>query len=114
MNEMAGAMSVPKRRRPWLFYAGIMCLALAILALAFELWLAVQAGGYRMIAAGELWFRLHGASLNLSQAILQRYVHPVVWDPGVVTLLLWPAWSIFGGIGAFLALFFGPWLRARG
>lgn len=114
MSELALASSDQKRHGHWLFYPGLVFLALALAAIAFELWSAIHGGGYRMIAAGELWFKVHGPSLNLSQAIVQRYVHPVIWDPVIITLLKWPAWSIFGGIGAFLTILFGPWLRARG
>jgi len=113
MSEQASA---PARRRGswhWLGYVGLVFLGMAVAALAYELWQASASGAYRMIAAGELWFKLHGPSLNFSQAVIQRYVHPALWDPGIVTLLKWPAWSLFGAIGAVLIILFGPWLRAR-
>ncbi len=113
MSEIALAPSRQRGSGRWLFYLGALFLGLAFLALAFELWSASQGGGYRMIAAGELWFKIHGPSLNLSQAIVQRYIHPVVWDPAIITLLQWPAWSILGALGAVLMILFGPWLRGR-
>ena len=113
MSEVAlTAPADQKQSKSWLYYLGLFFLGLAIAALVYELWAGLQ-GGYRMIAAGELWFKVHGPSLNLSQAIIQRYVHPAVWDPGMITLLQWPAWSIFGAIGAFLTILAGPWFRKR-
>ena len=90
---------------------GWLLIALAVAALGYEIWLPVQAGAYRMIAAGELWYRLHPGSLNLSQAVIQRYVHPSVWEPGIVTLLRWPAWSLLGAPGLVLVLACRPWRR---
>ena len=75
---------------------------------------SLERSGYRVIAAGELWFRLHPYSLNLSQAVVQRYIHPGLWDPLIVSILQWPFWSIFGAPGAVLAVLFGPWLRKKG
>ena len=80
-------------------------------ALGYEIWLSVQAGAYRMVAAGELWYRLDPGSLNLSQAVIQRYVHPSVWEPGIVTLLRWPAWALLGAPGVVLVLACWPWSR---
>ena len=88
----------------WLLILG------AVAALAYELGVAWQNGAYRMIAAGELWYRLDPASLNLSQVIVQRYLHPVLWNPVIVSLLQWPAWSLLGGLGAVLVVLF-PWRR---
>ncbi len=98
----------------WLFRIGIALLALALTALLFELMTALNQGSYRVIAAGELWFRLHPYSLNLSQAVIQRYVHPGLWDPIIVGLLQWPFWSLLGAPGAVLAILFGPWMRKKG
>jgi len=113
MVEQTLAPTARRGRWHWLAYVGLVLLGLAIAALAYEVWLGSQNGGYRMIAAGELWFKIHGPSLNVAQAVIQRYIHPALWDPGIITLLKWPAWSIFGALGAVLMILFGPWLRAR-
>ena len=67
-------------------------------------------GKYHIIAAGELWFELHSGSLNLSQAVIQRYLHPWLWEPAIVTVLRAPAWALFGVPG--LALI-GLWVVKR-
>ena len=104
----------PKIARRWLFGLGVLFLALALITLLYELMMALNQGSYRVIAAGELWFRLHPYSLNLSQAVIQRYVSPTLWDPLIIGLLQWPFWSIFGAPGAMLAFLFGPWMRKKG
>ena len=40
------------------------------------------------IALGQLWYDLNRSSLNLIQAVVQRYIHPFLWDPIIVTILL--------------------------
>jgi len=103
-----------KSRWRWPFTLGLALLALALITFIYEILMALHGGSYRVIAAGELWFRLHPYSLNLSQAVIQRYVHPAVWDPVIVSMLQWPFWSIFGAPGAVLAILFGPWMRNKG
>ena len=53
-------------------------------------------------SAGQVWFNIHVASLNLMQALVQRFLHPLLWDPVIATMLQWPAWSL---LGAPLAVF---------
>ncbi len=99
--------------RRWLFGLGVLLLGLALAAFVYE-FAAAGAGGHRTIAAGELWFRLHSYSLNLSQAIVQRYLHPGLWDPLMVGILQWPAWSILGAPGAALVILSAPWPSRKG
>lgn len=53
-----------------------------------------QTGEFRLMAAGEMWFRLAPDSLNLVQAVIQRYLIPELWDPVLQTVLLWPAAAV--------------------
>jgi hypothetical protein len=75
---------------------GILLFA-GIAVLGFDLWQYVQGmsqgtgQGFRLAAAGELWYRLSPGTLNLTQAVTQRYVLPELWDPVLLTVLLWPA-----------------------
>ena len=80
----------------WLFVLA------ALVALAYEAMQALSAGGWRVIALGELWFELHAPSLNAAQAGIQRYVAPWLWEPGITTILLWPGWAVFGAPGLLL------------
>lgn len=39
---------------------------------------------------GALWFQLNPSGLNLTQAIIQRYVWPYLWDPVIQSVLVMP------------------------
>ena len=46
------------------------------------------------ISLGQLWFDFSRSSLNLIQAVVQRYIHPFLWDPIIVTILLCWAFAV--------------------
>ncbi len=85
---------------------GWILLVLAVLAAGFEVSLAVGSDGYRLVPFGEIWFRLDQilgtASLNISQAVVQRYVWAWLWEAVVQTILEFPAWAVFGVPGLVL------------
>jgi hypothetical protein len=83
---------------------GWVLVFLALAALGYEVLLAIASGSWRMIAAGELWYALDRGSLNFTQAITQRYLHPVLWDPILQSALTWPAWSLLGAPGVALVV----------
>lgn len=81
---------------------GFILLALGLAAFG---WDAAQSTGVRdlhLSAAGELWYALSPATLNLAQAVTQRYVLPWLWDPVMITVLLWPAALVLGVPGLLL------------
>ena len=41
--------------------------------------------------------------LNGSQAFIQRYVWPYLWDPIIQNVLTWWDWAAIGGLGLILA-----------
>ena len=82
---------------------GTLFLIVASVALIYEMMMMAGSGSYRMVPIGEFWFSIHVGSLNLIQAITQRYIHPLLWDPVIASLLQWPAWSLFGAPGVVLA-----------
>ena len=58
------------------------------------------------IALGQLWSQLNRSSLNLFQAVVQRYIHPFLWDPIIVSVLLSWAFAVLMVIGALLLIVF--------
>ena len=64
----------------------------------------VETDGYAAIVVGELWRDLHFGSLQLAQAVVQRYLHPALWDPAIVWVLLLPAWLVFAVPGLALSI----------
>jgi hypothetical protein len=58
------------------------------------------------IALGLLWYQLNRSSLNLVQAVVQRYIHPFLWDPIIVSILLSWAFAVLMILGALLLVLF--------
>ena len=47
--------------------------------------------GFELRPAGELWKSIDLGSLNLVQAVIERYIGPPLWDHVVFKLLLLPS-----------------------
>jgi hypothetical protein len=75
---------------------GYLLAIIAVAAVGYEAWQAVANDGWKIIALGQLWFTLDAQSLSVSQAGIQRYVAPWLWEPIITTILLWPGWAVFG------------------
>lgn len=73
---------------------GWILLILSILLLGNEMLASLRAGEWAPQLLGQLWFELSPESLNFTQAIIQRYLLPQLWDPVILELLLWPAWIV--------------------
>src|SRR6201987_3596069 len=58
------------------------------------------------IALGQLWYELSRSSLNLVQAVVQRYIHPFLWDPIIVSILLSWAFAVLMVLGLLLLVLF--------
>ena len=57
-------------------------------------------GGGALQPLGAFWYGLSPASLNLVQAVIERYIWEALWDPLLIGLLQWPAALVFGLSGA--------------
>ena len=58
------------------------------------------------LALGQLWYDLNRSSLNLVQAVVQRYIHPFLWDPIILSILLSWAFAVLMFLGALLLVVF--------
>ena len=56
----------------------------------------VDSGRFDSLALGQVWYNLDPSSLNLVQAVIERYIWPPLWDPVILTMLRWPAWAVLG------------------
>ena len=84
---------------------GVCSLLTAMVALTIDGTKSLASGEGQWIATplGEHWFNLHASSLNAVQAGIERNVHPLLWDPVIISLLQVPSWIVFGVLG--LALY---------
>jgi len=91
----------------------MMLRVLTVLFLAAAIAAAISdvVSGNGMASLGELWFAIHPGSLNLSQAVIQRYLSPELWDPTIIWVLGQPATVAFGLMA--LLFFLAAWLQAR-
>lgn len=71
-----------------------LTLLLGLAGLALALAGGVLAVRDRAAALGDVWYGLDPGSLNLLQAVTQRYLSPDLWDGAAVPLLLAPAWIV--------------------
>jgi hypothetical protein len=75
---------------------GWLLLLAALAAAGYEAMAAFNAGAWRPVAMGELWYKLHATSLNAAQAGIQRHIAPWLWEPGITTILRLPGWAVLG------------------
>jgi ABC-type Fe3+ transport system permease subunit len=92
-----------------LFLAGLVVLARDVIG-----W--VDTHVFAPIVLGQLWFDLAAGSLNLVQAIVQRYIHPALWDPVITSVLFLWASPVLIVLGVVLIALFrrrgnGRWRR---
>lgn len=80
----------------------LAAIALAAAAAAVLALLAGPAGA----DLGTLWHRLAPESLNLVQAVTQRYLHPGLWTRAILPVLLMPAVGVFSVTAALATLLF--------
>lgn len=83
---------------------GWVLVGLAAILLARDLVRLVQTGRFTPIDVGALWWYVHPDSLQLLQPGIERHVHPFLWDPVTTTVLLSPAFVVFGILGVLLLL----------
>ena len=88
--------------------AGFVSLALAVVFAISDGSRAIAQSDIGFKPLGQIWFEFSPESLNLSQAVVQRHLHPVIWDPMLQNLLTWPAWAVFAPLGLILL-----WAGAR-
>jgi len=74
-----------------IFLVGFLCVA------GLGGWLAAQSHDLSA-AAGQVWFQIHAGSLNLVQAVTERYVSQIFWEDVLFPALLWPAWMPLTGL----------------
>ena len=117
-DENTGEAPAPRRARKTMVVGrviGWILVVAGIAILARDIFDWINSGSLVFVAAGELWFTLHDSSLNLIQAVTQRYIWPRLWDPIAVTVLLWPAFLVVGVPGLIFSWVFRrrPKLRPK-
>ena len=70
----------------------------------------IDGAPFSLMPLGRVWYALGPGSLNLTQAVVERYIWPPLWDPVLITVLQWPAAAVLGVPGIVLLIlgFRGP------
>ena len=91
----------------------VLFIALGMIFLGWDLYASLSADGTISLAAlGERWASIHRDSLLMLQPAVERHISPALWDPGIQTLLVWPAAVEFTVLGAVFWLLY-RWKRRR-
>ena len=99
----AAATSVQCRMTALLrFLAGTVLLVAVILAVN-DATRSLAANRAIAMSVHEHWSNLSPATLGAAQGAVQRYVHPAVWNAGMLKVLQLPAWGLLGLLGLVLA-----------
>lgn len=83
---------------------GFWLFAGAFVALVLDGARSITSGALIVTPAGTTWYQLHSGSLNLAQAVIQRNVHPYLWDPVMISILQAPTWLVVGIIALLFIL----------
>ncbi len=69
----------------------------------------IDGAPFSFMPLGRLWYALGPGSLNLTQAVVERYIWPPLWDPVLITVLQWPAAAVLAvpGMGLLVLGFRG-------
>ena len=84
--------------------------ALLCLSALWQLWTDVRNADEASKLLGQLWYEASPQSLQLTEAVIDRYIDPCglmpflgcdtfLWHPMIATLLGWPAGLVFGLFG---------------
>ena len=81
---------------------GWILLALGVAILCHDLVKWILSGVFEVIDVGLFWFLVHPDSLKLAEPAIARHIHPFLWHPVMSSILLAPAFLIFGVPGVML------------
>ena len=86
------------RALAWIF------LVAAVMVLTADVTRAVVGHGSVDDVLAAHWNELSPSTLAVAAAFVQRSLHPKLWDPVMVRLLILPTWMLLGAIGALFAV----------
>lgn len=72
-------------------FLGFWIFAAALVALVHDGAHSIAASDIVVTSLGELWFSISAPSLNLTQAVIERYTVSFLWDPVLLSVLQAPA-----------------------
>ncbi|MGO1119747.1 hypothetical protein ACTL6U_13615 [Rhodovibrionaceae bacterium A322] len=98
--------------RPALRIVGFIFVGLALLILGVDIWRWLTTKSFAFRPLGQVWYDLSPGSLNLIQAVIERYLWSPLYDPLLLTLLQQKA-SLVLAVFGLLLLWAGRWKHLR-
>jgi len=80
-------------------------LAVAVLLAGTDLTLHYVEPSRPVLSVGRAWYMAHTPSLNLTQAVVQRYIWSPIWDDVFLPVLRLPLWLFLSIVGGILVYF---------
>jgi hypothetical protein len=81
---------------------GVWFLLAAVVTLVIDATKSLAVNQLVITSLGQQWYEIHKTSLESAQKSIEQHVHPLVWDPVMTALLLWPSWALFALVGIVL------------
>ena len=82
----------------------VLFLALAALRGFFDWQLAnLNETAFAFLPVGQVWFNFDKNSLQLVQAVVERYLSPIIWESIIRPITFAPMAPVLAGIGIFFA-----------
>ncbi len=89
-------------------------LAVSIILAVIDATHSVAAGAFVTTPLGQSWFSTSPSTINLAQAVIQRYTFPFLWDPVAIWILTLPGFVVFAALAlVFYAIGHKPRRRVR-
>ena len=82
-------------------------LVLAVIVGGHDALTYLKTGTYAPTELGALWYQFDRGSLNLVQAVIERYIHPILWQDLIFPFLVWPAWLVLGSFAVLFGMLSG-------
>lgn len=89
----------------------LLALIVAVISAVVDAIRSLAASEIVITPLGAAWYSFSPDTLNLAQALIQRNVHPYIWDPIVQWILLQPTWGVFLTLS--LIFYLIAWRRPR-
>ena len=86
---------------------GLFFLAMALITAVLDITRSIADSSLIVTSLGLDWFNFSKDSLIASQNLVQRFIHPLIWDPLILPILQAPSWIVFGAVWLLL------WLATR-
>ncbi|MDB5572236.1 MAG: hypothetical protein JWN93_3419 [Hyphomicrobiales bacterium] len=93
---------------------GLLALAAGFASLVIDGTKSIAASSLLVTAFGETCFKLFPRTFPGLQPLIEQNVHPLLWDPFLLSVLLLPTWLVMGLLGLLLLWLAQPRAAAIG